>query len=137
TGPAQRRLQEGPRVLDRLVDGRTADDRAPTAHQLIGAEGPNRVEGGARPVSDMGVSHVRRGLRFNEVAREQDAFLGEPDDQVTRRVATTEKPQLDLSSANLEAQRVLESMRRARQAGDGVGALEEARHAALLARPVL
>ena len=52
-------------------------------------------------------------------------------------MAATEEPEHDLSTAHLEAQLVLEGLCRSGQAGDSVGPLEEARHAPLLARPVL
>ena len=133
----ERRLQEGARVLDRLIHGRAADDRAATPHELVGVQGKHRVERGAGPVGYVGVSHVRCCLSLHQVAGEQDPFLWEPDDEVTRGMSATEESQLNAAPTELQAHLVLEGVRGAGKPGDGVGALEEARHAALLARPVL
>ena len=113
-----------------------AHDRASAADELRRSQAGDAIERRRRPVRRVRVAHVGCGPRLDEVAREADPLVGQPDDEVTGGVPAAEVAELDRAVAEVDRHRVVERVGRPRQARDGLGAGEEARHAALLAGPV-
>src|SRR4051794_19663113 len=132
--------QEVAGLLDGGVDLVAAACDPPAAtDQLPGAEGLDPVEGPGGPVEVERVAGVERGLRLDEVAGEDDLLLGQPGDDVALGVAATEELQDQLAAvaAELDGEPVAEGHGGPGQAGDGLRFLEQPRHPAVLALPVL
>ena len=135
--PVQHGGQEGTRVVDRLPHRRSPDDRPAAADHLLRAEGGHAIERLAPPVPDVRVAHVRRGHGLHQVPAEADALLRQPDHQVAAGVAAPEELQLHHPVAQVDRPSAPRTSRSAASARDRLGALEQARHASLLAGPVL
>ena len=132
--------QEVAGLLDGGVDlVPAAGDRAPATDQLLSAEGLDPVEGVGRPVEVERVAGVQRRLGLDQVAGEEDLVLGEPGDDVALGVPAAEELQHQLApvTAELDGELVAEGHGRPGEAGDGLGLLEQPRHPAVLALPVL
>src|SRR4051812_42026704 len=132
--------QEVAGLFDRGVDLRApAGDLPAAADELLGAKGLDPVEGAGGPVEVERVAGVEGRLGLHQVAGEQDLRLGQPGDDVALGVPATEELQHQLApvAAELDRQLVAEGHGRPGQPGDGLWLLEEPRHAAELALPVL
>ena len=86
-----------------------------------------------------GIAGIERGLRLDQVTGEHRLRLVVPDDDIARGMATTAEPQLQAPAVTtqLNGHPLAEGQRRMGQAGNGGRLLEQARHAAELAVPVL
>lgn len=114
-------LQEVAGLLDRGVDLRaSAAHGAAATDQHLGAERLEGVESTCRPVTVEGITGVERGLRLDEVAREEDLLLRRSRDDVALGVSATDvlEHQIAAVSAEVDGQFVGE-----RQGGPG-----ESRH---------
>src|SRR3712207_3893000 len=132
--------QEVTGLLDGGVDLVAAARDPPAAtDQLPRSEGLDPVEGPGGPVEVERVAGVERGLGLDQVAGEEDLLLGQPGDDVALGVAAAEELQDQLAAvaAELDGQLVAEGHGGPGQAGDGLGLLEQPRHPAVLALPVL
>src|SRR5689334_4129472 len=132
--------QEVAGLLDRGVDlGAAPGDPAAAADQLLGAEGLDPVEGAGGPVEVERVAGVERGLGLDQVTGETDLLLRQPRDEVALGVPPAEELQHQLTAVatELDGQLVPEGQGRPGEAGDGLGLLEQPRHPAVLALPVL
>jgi hypothetical protein len=97
------------------------------------------VERGGHPVDVVGVAGVERSARLDEVAREQHPLRRQPRHDVAVGVPASAPRQLELAArpAEVDAQPVGEGDRGPGEAGDRLGPLEQSRHPAGLAGPVL
>src|SRR3954454_23359861 len=114
-------------------------DLPAAADQLLGAEGLDPVEGAGGPVEVERVAGIERGLRLDQVAGEDDLLLRQPGHDVALGVPAAEELQHQLAAVDAEGdgELVAEGQRRPGQAGDRLGLLEQPRHPAVLALPVL
>ena len=85
------------------------------------------------------VARVQRRLGLDQVAGEEDLVLGQPGDDVALGVPAAEELQHQLAAVTteLDGELVAEGHGRPGEAGDGLGLLEQPRHPAVLALPVL
>src|SRR4051812_13945892 len=132
--------QEVAGLLHRGVDLRAAAGDLPAAaDQLLGAQGLDPVEGAGGPVEVERVAGVEGGLGLHQVAGEDDLLLRQPGDDVALGVAAAEELQDQLAAvaAELDGQLVAEGQGGPGEAGDRLRLLEQPRHPAVLALPVL
>ena len=91
-----------------------------------------------RPVREIRIAGIRRGVELDQVAGEEDLLFRQPGDGVALRVPAAELQQLHLQPAQPDAHRALEGDRRPGQSGGHrFDIAEQAREAADLAGLVL
>jgi hypothetical protein len=111
--------------------------RAAAGHQLQGLERRQVVQR-LRPVGEVGVAGVGRGVELDQVAGEQDALLRQPDHRVALGVAAAELQQLHFQLAQPQRHLAGEGEGRPGQPGrHALDVAEQTREAADLAGLVL
>ena len=129
----QKRLSAG----NAFLDGALAHQRVAAArHQRHRLEVAQLLQG-LRPVLVVSVAGIRRGAVLDEVAAEQRALLGQPDDGVTLGVAAAGMDDVDLQLAQPQRHAVGEGDGGPGEAGNGLGGIEQARKALQLGLVVL
>ena len=130
---AQKSLRSGNAFLDRP----RADQRvASPGHQRLGLEVAKLLQS-LRPVLVVGVAAIGGGAVLDEIAAEQRALLGQPDDRIALGMAAAGMDDVDLQLAQPQGHAVAEGDGGPGQPWNGLSCLEEARKALQLGLVVL